>query len=68
MGQSGVGVEREIEESVRRILGALDRERHAGEIAGALSLRISELLPVLIEMELANLVVKRSGDYYKRKS
>ncbi len=51
-----------------RILGALDRERHAGEIAQALSLGISQLLPVLTEMELANLVVKRAGDYYKRKS
>jgi DNA processing protein len=51
-----------------RILGALDRERHAGEIAQSLSLGISQLLPILTEMELANLVVKRAGDYYKRKS
>ncbi|MBP2676927.1 MAG: hypothetical protein H6Q84_3767, partial [Deltaproteobacteria bacterium] len=27
-----------------------------------------ELLPVLTEMELANLVVKQAGGYYKRKS
>ncbi len=51
-----------------RILEILSRERHAAEIAGALSLDIRELLPVLLEMELANLVVKRVGDYYKRKS
>ena len=51
-----------------RILGTLERERRADEIAGALSLGISELLPVLTEMELANLVVKQAGGYYKRKS
>jgi len=51
-----------------RILGTLDRERHAGEIAQQLSLGIPQILPILTEMELANLVVKRAGDYYKRKS
>ena len=51
-----------------RILGALDRVRHAGEIASALAVGMPELLPALLEMELANLVVKRTGDYYKRKS
>jgi len=51
-----------------RILGTLDRERHAGEIAQKLSLGIPQILPILTEMELANLVVKRAGDYYKRKS
>ncbi|MEW6719071.1 MAG: DNA-processing protein DprA [Thermodesulfobacteriota bacterium] len=51
-----------------RILEFLSRERHVGEIAGALSLDAPKLLSVLMEMELANLVVKRAGDYYKRKS
>ncbi len=51
-----------------RILGFLSRERHVEEIAAALSLEIPKLLPVLMEMELGNLVVKRAGDYYKRKS
>ncbi len=51
-----------------RILEFLSEERHAGEIAAALSLGMPELLPVLMEMELVNLVVKRAGDYYKRKS
>jgi len=51
-----------------RILGTLMRERRADEIAAALSLGIPELLPVLTEMELANLVVKQAGGYYKRKS
>jgi DNA processing protein len=51
-----------------RILEFLARERHAGEIARALSLETPKLLSVLMEMELANLVVNRAGDYYKRKS
>jgi DNA processing protein len=51
-----------------RVLAVLSRERHAGEIAGALSVDVRELLPVLLEMELANLVVKKAGGYYKRKS
>jgi len=51
-----------------RILGVLARERHVGEIADALALDVPGILPVLLEMELANLVVKRAGGYYKRKS
>jgi DNA processing protein len=51
-----------------RVLAVLSRERQAGEIADSLSLKIPELLPVLTDLELANLVVKRPGDYYKRKS
>jgi DNA processing protein len=51
-----------------RILETLSRERHVAEIAAGLSVGLPLLLPVLMEMELANLVVKRTGDYYKRKS
>jgi DNA processing protein len=51
-----------------RVLHVLAGERHAGEIAAALSLRLTELLPVLTDLEVANLVVRRPGDYYKRKS
>jgi DNA-binding MarR family transcriptional regulator len=39
-----------------------------GEIAAALCLDLPKVLAVIMEMELANLVVKRAGDYYKRKS
>lgn len=51
-----------------RILRILSRERHVEEIATALSLEVPKILPALMEMELGNLVVKRAGDYYKRKS
>jgi len=51
-----------------RLLAALDRERHVGEIAKALSMTVQELLPCLMEMELANLVEKRQGNYYKKLS
>jgi DNA processing protein len=51
-----------------RVLAFLSRERQAGEIASSLSLRMPELLPLLTDLELANLVVKRTGDYYKRRS
>lgn len=51
-----------------RIIEFLSRKRHAGEISAALSSPLSELLPALMELEVANLVEKRPGDYYKRKS
>ncbi|MBP2673353.1 MAG: protecting protein DprA [Deltaproteobacteria bacterium] len=51
-----------------RILAVLSRERHVAQVAALLSLELRKVLPVLMEMELANLVVKRAGDYYKRKS
>jgi DNA processing protein len=51
-----------------RLLAFLSRERHVGEIAASLSLKVPELLVLLTDLELANLVVKRTGDYYKRKS
>jgi DNA processing protein len=51
-----------------RVLAALSRELHVGEIAEAVSLPVQELLPCLMEMELANLVEKRPGNYYKKLS
>jgi DNA processing protein len=51
-----------------RVLAALSRELHAGEIAEVLSVPLPELLPCLMEMELANLVEKRPGNYYKKLS
>ena len=51
-----------------RVLAALSRERHVGEIAEAVSMRVQEVLPCLMEMELANLVEKRPGNYYKKLS
>ncbi|MCL1926539.1 MAG: DNA-processing protein DprA [Syntrophorhabdaceae bacterium] len=51
-----------------RILDFLDKERHAEEIASALSVKMPELLAALMELELTDLVVKRTGSYYKRKS
>jgi DNA processing protein len=51
-----------------RVLAALSRERHVGEIAEVLSVPVRELLPCLMEMELANLVEKRPGNYYKKLS
>jgi len=51
-----------------RVLAALEGERHVGEIAKALSMPVQELLPCLMEMELANLVEKRPGNYYKKLS
>lgn len=51
-----------------RVLAALAGERHVGEIAEAVSIPIRDLLPCLMEMELANLVEKRPGNYYKRLS
>jgi DNA processing protein len=51
-----------------RVLAALSRELQVGEIAEAISLPVQELLPCLMEMELANLVEKRPGNYYKKLS
>ena len=50
------------------MLAALEGERHVGEIAEAVSVPVQELLPCLMEMELANLVEKRPGNYYKKLS
>jgi DNA processing protein len=51
-----------------RVLAALSGELHVGKIAEALSVPVQELLPCMMEMELANLVEKRPGDYYKKRS
>jgi len=51
-----------------RVLDALEGERHVEEIAEAVSVPVQELLPCLLEMELANLVEKRPGNYYKKLS
>jgi len=51
-----------------RVLAALSGELHVGEIAEVLSVPVQELLPCLMEMELANLVEKRPGNYYKKLS
>ncbi|MGB5197039.1 MAG: DNA-processing protein DprA [Candidatus Deferrimicrobium sp.] len=52
----------------KRVLDALEGERHVGEIAEAVSVPVQELLPCLMEMELASLVEKRPGNYYKKLS
>lgn len=51
-----------------RVLAALEGELQVEEIAEAVSLPVQELLPCLMEMELANLVEKRPGNYYKKLS
>jgi len=51
-----------------RVLAALTGELHAGEMAEVLSVPVQELLPCLMEMELANLVEKMPGNYYKKLS
>jgi DNA processing protein len=51
-----------------RVLSALSGELHVGEIAEAVSVPVQALLPCLMEMELANLVEKRPGNYYKKLS
>ncbi|MBP2683665.1 MAG: protecting protein DprA [Deltaproteobacteria bacterium] len=51
-----------------RVLAVLCRELHVGEIAEAVSMPVQVLLPRLMEMELANLVEKRPGNYYKKLS
>jgi DNA processing protein len=51
-----------------RLLAALEGEMHVGEIAQAVSLPVRDLLPCLMELELANLVEKHRGDYYKKVS
>jgi len=49
-----------------RVLAALSGELNVGEIAEAVSVPVQELLPCLMEMEVANLVEKRPGNYYKK--
>ncbi len=51
-----------------RVLAALSGEMHVGAIAEVLAVPVQELLPCLMEMELANLVEKRPGNYYKKLS
>jgi len=51
-----------------RLLDFLSRERHIGEISGSLAVPVPELLAHLTDLEVANLVVRSAGDYYKRKS
>jgi DNA processing protein len=51
-----------------RVFAVLSGELHVGEIAEAVSMPVQELLPCLMEMELANLVEKRPGNYYKKLS
>jgi predicted Rossmann fold nucleotide-binding protein DprA/Smf involved in DNA uptake len=51
-----------------RVLDALEVERHVVEISEGVSVPVHELLPCLMEMELANLVEKRPGNYYKKLS
>ncbi len=55
-------------EIAERVLAALSGEMHVGAIAEAMSVPVRELLPGLMEMELANLVEKRPGNYYKKLS
>jgi DNA processing protein len=50
------------------VLATLTGEMHVGKIAEAVSVPVHLLLPCLMEMELANLVEKRPGDYYKKRS
>ncbi len=50
------------------LLAFLARPRHVDEIAASLRIPVSRLLPRLLELELANLVARREGGYYKRVS
>jgi DNA processing protein len=59
---------RDLPALAQRILEVLSGERHAARISEALGLPLPEVLSCLAEMEVANLVEKRAGDYYKRKS
>ena len=52
----------------KRVLDALSGVLHVVEIAEVVSVPVQELLPCLMEMELANLVEKRPGNYYKKLS
>ncbi len=49
-----------------RILRFVAQERHVNDIALALNISASELLPRLLDMEFRNLLERRAGDYYKR--
>jgi DNA processing protein len=52
----------------RRILETVSVARNAARISEILGLPLPEVLARLAELEVANLVEKRAGDYYKRKS
>ncbi len=58
----------QVDGSERRILDFLSKPRHAGEIAEALGIPASELLPRLLEMEFRKLLERGAGDYYKKMS
>ena len=68
LGALGVSLPTNQDRLSARILDLLDKERHAEEIASALFVKMPELLASLMELELADLVIKRAGGYYKRKS
>lgn len=50
------------------LLAFLARPRHLDEIAACLRIPVDRLLPRLLELEMANLVARREGGYYKRVS
>ncbi|GAB4243650.1 MAG: hypothetical protein OHK0028_22070 [Deltaproteobacteria bacterium] len=51
-----------------RVLAVLEGESSVEEIAAAAGIPVSDLLPCLMEMELADLVEKTPGNYYKKSS
>jgi len=53
---------------MRKVLSVMGGECDAARISAALGLPLPEVLSCLAEMEVANLVEKRAGDDYKRKS
>ncbi len=55
-------------ERERGILALLSTERHVDEIAGMTGIPPADLLPCLLEMELAKLLESRAGAYYKKLS
>ncbi len=55
-------------ERERRILALLSSERHVDEIAEKTGIPPADLLPCLLEMELAKLLESRAGAYYKKLS
>ena len=55
-------------ELARRVLASLDREMSLEEIAASAGCAVPALLPCLMEMELANLVEKTPGNYYKKRN
>ncbi|MBI5577178.1 MAG: DNA-protecting protein DprA [Deltaproteobacteria bacterium] len=52
----------------RRIMDFLDKARRVDDIAEALDIPPQELLPCLLEMEMAKLLERGAGDYYKKAS